>query len=152
MGQGNYGLAAHNFNDGVTGFSGLQQVINQNAPYISNGQLKGSSWLNGTSVLLANNKGLYQYEITGQDTVKNTDVSVLDPTKNAQLTIISCLFPSTQYRIITHADLKHTYTWENAPQSVVSRFNLQVYNTNARVSWWNPGVEEGANGDQGGTK
>lgn len=152
MGQGNYGLAAHNFNDGVTGFSGLQQVINQNAPYISNGQLKGSSWLNGTSVLLANNKGLYQYEITGQDTVKNTDVSVLDPTKNAQLTIISCLFPSTQYRIITHADLKHTYTWKNAPQSVFSRFNLQVYNTNARVSWWNPGVEEGANGDQGGTK
>ncbi|KDA51935.1 Sortase A, LPXTG specific [Leuconostoc mesenteroides subsp. cremoris T26] len=31
---------------------------------------------------------------------------MLNPTKKAQLTIISCLFPSTAYQIITHAELK----------------------------------------------
>lgn len=32
MGQGNYGLASHNFNDGKTGFSALQERLNQDAP------------------------------------------------------------------------------------------------------------------------
>ncbi|MGO2539398.1 MAG: class A sortase, partial [Leuconostoc mesenteroides] len=50
------------------------------------------------------------------------------------------------------AELKKTYTWRNAPEKLVSEFNLKVRNTNARVSWWNPGIEEGANGDAGGTK
>ncbi|MGO0154549.1 class A sortase [Leuconostoc mesenteroides] len=152
MGQGNYGLAAHNFNDGQTGFSALQQTTNNDSPYLQNGKLKGSSWLNGKSILLANGEGIYRYEITSQNTVLSTEVSVLNPTKEARLTIISCLFPSTTYRIITHAELKKTYTWDSAPEKLVSEFNLKVRNTNARVSWWNPGVEEGANGDAGGTK
>lgn len=152
MGQGNYGLAAHNFNDGQTGFSALQQTTNNDSPYLQDGKVRGSSWLNGKSVLLANSKGIYRYEITSQNTVESTEVSVLNPTKKAQLTIISCLFPSTAYRIITHAELKKTYTWRNAPEKLVSEFNLKVRNTNARVSWWNPGIEEGANGDAGGTK
>ena len=152
MGQGNYGLAAHNFNDGQTGFSGLQQETNHDTPYLQNGQLKGSNWLNGQKVLLANGQGIFDYKITGQTLVTPKEVSVLDPTKNAEVTIISCLFPSTNYRIITHAKLKNTYTWDNAPQQLVKEFNLKVKNTNAHVSWWNPGVEEGANGDKGGTK
>ncbi|GMA69202.1 hypothetical protein GCM10025879_04480 [Leuconostoc litchii] len=101
---------------------------------------------------MANSHGIYQYMITGQTTVTSTEVSVLNPTKKAQLTIISCLFPSTEYRIITHAELKKTYSWQNAPDKLIGEFNLKVRNTNARVSWWNPGVEEGANGDAGGTK
>jgi len=152
MGQGNYGLAAHNFNDGQTGFSGLQQETNHDTPYLQNGQLKGSNWLNGQKVLLANGQGIFDYKITGQTLVTSKEVSVLNPTKNAEVTIISCLFPSTNYRIITHAKLKKTYTWDNAPQQLVKEFNLKVKNTNAHVSWWNPGVEEGANGDKGGTK
>ncbi|EEJ42193.1 hypothetical protein HMPREF0555_1222 [Leuconostoc mesenteroides subsp. cremoris ATCC 19254] len=56
--------------------------------------------------MLANSKGIYRYEITSQNTVASTEVSVLNPTKKAQLTIISCLFPSTAYQIITHAELK----------------------------------------------
>ncbi|MGY3742426.1 class A sortase [Leuconostoc inhae] len=150
MGQGNYGLAAHNFNDGHTGFSALQESTNHNEPYLVNGQLRGSSWLNGQNVLLANQKGIYRYIIYGQSTVSATEVSILNPTKNAELTIISCLFPSTQYRIITHAKLQKAYTWDQAPARYVSEFNLNVRNTNARVNWWNPGVEEGANGNKGG--
>lgn len=152
IGQGNYGLAAHNFNDGHTGFSALQESTNHNAPYLVQGQLKGSTWLKGQNVLLANQKGIYQYVISGQTTVLAAQVSVLNPTKNAELTIISCLFPSTQYRIITHAKLQKTYTWEQAPATYVSEFNLNVRNTNAHVNWWNPGMEEGANGDKGGKK
>ncbi|AFS40601.1 MULTISPECIES: class A sortase [Leuconostoc gelidum group] len=150
MGHSNYGLAAHNFNDGHTGFSALQESTNRNEPYIVNGQLKGSSWLNGQDVLLANQKGIYRYIIYGQTTVSATEVSILNPTKHVELTIISCLFPSTQYRIITHAKLQKTYTWAQAPAKYVSEFNLNVRHTNARVNWWNPGIEEGANGNKGG--
>jgi len=152
MGQGNYGLAAHNFNDGKTGFSALQQETNHDSPYLQNNQLKGSNWLNGQSVLLANAQGIYEYKITGQTLVIPETVSVLNPTQQAEVTIISCLFPSTNYRIITHAQLNKAYTWQNAPENLVNEFNLKVRDTNARASWWNPGIEEGANGDKGGTK
>lgn len=152
MGQGNYGLAGHNFNDGKTGFSALQESNNRESPYLIKGQPEGSSWLNNKSVILANGTGLYIYEITGQTTVDKTQVSVLNPTENPTLTIISCLFPATQYRIITRAALKNTYTWQQAPDDLVRLFNLHVQDTNAHVDWWNPGTEEGANGDAGGTK
>ncbi|MCK8605666.1 class A sortase [Leuconostoc citreum] len=152
MGQGNYGIAAHNFNDGQTGFSSLQQETNHDFPYLNQGQLKGSNWLNGQTVLLANAQGIYDYRITGQTLVAPETVSVLNPTDDTKVTIISCLFPSTNYRIITHATLKRTYTWDNAPQHLAREFNLKVKNTNAHASWWNPGIEEGANGDKGGTK
>ncbi|MGR8774193.1 class A sortase [Leuconostoc citreum] len=150
MGKGNYGLAAHNFNDGTTGFSGLQQETNHDLPYLQNDKLKGSNWLNGKTVLLANAKGIYDYQITGQTLVTPDAVSVLNSNQSAEVTIISCLFPSTDYRIITHAKLRKTYTWGSAPQKLVKEFNLKVKNTNAHVAWWNPGVEEGANGDKGG--
>lgn len=152
MGRGNYGLAGHNFNDGHTGFSALQESANHDTPYISQGRLKGSSWLNGQTVLLANQQGIYEYIISGQTTVPLTQISILNPQKDAQLTIISCLFPSTTYRIITHAKLYKTYTWSQAPRRYVNEFNLKTHDTNARATWWNPGIEEGANGDKGGTK
>ena len=38
MGQGNYGLASHNFDDGLTGFSGLQQNYQDDEPYLVNGR------------------------------------------------------------------------------------------------------------------
>ncbi|MFL1696009.1 class A sortase [Weissella kandleri] len=152
MGQGNYGLAAHNFNDGQTGFSALQERLNQNQPYLQNGRLNGSSWLNGNKIYLANADGIYEYVIRGQKTVQKDDVGVLDSSQNAQLTIISCLFPSTEYRIVTSSDLVHNYSWEAAPKQVIGYFNLKVQNTHARADWYNPGTEEGANGDAGGTK
>ncbi|WP_367300905.1 class A sortase [Leuconostoc carnosum] len=152
MGKGNYGLAAHNFNDGRTGFSALQQSINHDNPYLVNGKLKGSSWMNDTTVLMANEHGIYRYMVMGQETVESSQVAILNPTVQPELTIISCLFPSTQYRIITHAHLVKSYAWQEAPKSDISEFNLKIRSTNARVNWWNPGIEEGVNGDAGGTK
>lgn len=152
MGQGNYGLAAHNFNDGHTGFSALQKNRSQNAPYLQNGQPGSSDWLQGQKVYLANGTHIYTYTITGQDLVKPSDVSVLNATKHAKLTIISCLFPDTNYRIITHATLTQSATWANASDRTVGYFDLTNQATNAHAAWFNPGTEEGVNGDAGGTK
>lgn len=152
MGQGNYGLAAHNFNDGKTGFSALQEKLDENAPYLVDGQTGTSDWLKNKPVYLANADGIYEYRITEQTTMVPTDVAVLNQTPNAQLTIISCLFPNINYRIITHADFVKHYSWQSAPKQMVGYFNLQVQNTNARADWFNPGTEEGANGDRGGAK
>ena len=145
MGQGNYGLASHNFNDGKTGFSALQERLNQDAPYLVDGQLKGSDWLNGQPIYMANRSGIYEYKVTGQSLVNKGDTDVLRQTQSPQLTIISCLFPSTQYRIITKASLDKKWEWHNAPDKVVHYFDLTVQKTNAHASWFNPGEEEGVN-------
>ncbi|WEV56638.1 class A sortase [Ligilactobacillus acidipiscis] len=152
MGVSNYGLASHNFYDGKTGFSPLQQNLEQDQPYIVNGKLHDNDWLNGERIYLANQKGIYEYRIVRQHIVKPTDVSVLNPTKKARVTIITCLYPSTQYRIITEGAIVKQYSWRKAPVKAVNYFDLTKQPTNARVDWFNPGTEEGSNGDAGGTK
>lgn len=59
---------------------------------------------------MANRAGIYQYKVTDQILVNKGDTDVLRQTQSPQLTIISCLFPSTQYRIITKVSLDKT--WE----------------------------------------
>lgn len=152
MGKGNYGLASHNFNDGRTGFSGLQQYLNEDKPYYKSGKTNHNNWLDGSRVYLANEQGIYAYSIFGQNTVAASDISVLNPTAKAHVTIISCLFPSIRYRIITQGRLQNTYSWRTAPSNVVHYFDLTVQKTNAHASWYNPGTEEGVNGDAGGTR
>ena len=152
MGESNYGLASHNFDDGLTGFSGLQQNYQDDEPYLVNGQRQTNDWLNHKAIYLANNHGIYEYRIKQQYLVKADDVHVLDPTKQPQVTIVTCLFPSTSYRIITVGNLKKSYAWDKAPTRVMGYFDLTKQKTNAHADWYNPGVEEGVNGDAGGTK
>lgn len=152
MGEGNYGLASHNFDDGLTGFSGLQQNYQNDSPYLVNGRRQKSNWLNKQAIYLANSDGIFEYRIKQQRLVKADDVSVLDPSQKAQVTIITCLFPSTAYRITTIGQLKKSYTWAKAPGRIINYFDLTKQKTNAHVDWYNPGVEEGVNGDAGGTK
>lgn len=152
MGSDNYGLASHNFYDGKTGFSPLQQNLKQDQPYIVNGKLHDNDWLNGEKIYLANQNGIYKYRIVRQHIVKPTDVSILNPTRRPRVTIITCLYPSTQYRIITEGTIVKKYSWQRAPAKVVNYFDLTKQPTNARVDWFNPGTEEGSNGDAGGTK
>ena len=152
MGQGNYGLASHNFDDGLTGFSGLQQNYQDDSPYLVNGQAQNNNWLNNQEIYLANSKGIYEYRIKQQRIVKADDISLLDPSQTAQVTIITCLFPSTAYRIITIGQLKKSYTWAKAPGHIINYFDLTKQKTNAHADWYNPGVEEGINGNAGGTK
>ncbi|OIL91836.1 hypothetical protein ATX43_08795 [Oenococcus oeni] len=68
------------------------------------------------------------------------------------LTIISCLFPNINYRIITRATLLVKYPVLKAPKDLLKVFDMRINQTNAHVNWWNPGQEEGSNGDMGGFK
>lgn len=145
MGEGNYVLAAHNFNDGKTGFSGLQEKVNENAPYLVNGSLGGSDWLNGQMIYLANGEHLYTYKITKQFATKVTDHKVSAQTSNKIITIVSCLFPNTHYRIITQGELISVSDWASASDTEVGLFDLNTKPTNAHADWFNPGEEEGNN-------
>lgn len=145
MGQGNYGLASHNFDDGMTGFSGLQQNYQRNEPYLVNGKTYDNDWLNDKPIYMANSQGVYEYRIEIQKLVDKNDVDILNNTKDPQVTIITCLFPDTNYRIITIGKLTHSYTWDNAPDDIVNYFNLEKQQTNAHTDWYNPGEEEGVN-------
>lgn len=116
FGEGNLVLAAHNYNDNHRGFSRLQQNTNQDAPYLVNDQRNSNNWLNGTEILIVNSDRIYVYSIDGQNTVRASDTSVLEQTTNRELNLITCLFPSDQYRIVTHANQTGSFTWEQAPQ------------------------------------
>lgn len=149
MGKGNYGLAAHNFNDGQTGFSPLQEYVNKNYPYINERKLGEDNWLNGEKIYLANDQGIYTYKIVKQTVVGKEDISVLNNTSKPRVTIISCLFPNTNYRIITSGKLVKYGSWSSEKKRIVQLFNLKNNNTNARANWYNSGMEEGSNGSKG---
>lgn len=134
MGQGNYTLAAHNWDNGYTAFSALQQKLNQNAPYYQNGQAGNSSWLNGQSIYLANGDGVFTYQITGQVGVDENDGSVLNPDDRdddkAKITIITCLFPDTTKRIITNAKFMKFESWADASNDEVGYFDTKKQKIN----------------------
>ena len=73
--------------------------------------------------------------------VKKGTVSVLNPTNQAKATIITFLFPSTDYRIITNASLVNSWNWQDVPDKVANYFDLTVQKTNAHANWYNPGTE-----------
>ncbi|MCK8616870.1 class A sortase [Fructobacillus sp. M158] len=135
MGQGNYTLAAHNWDNGYTGFSALQQKLKQNAPYEDdNGQLGQSDWLNGTVIYMANQNGVFRYKVTGQVTVDQNDGSVLNPDDRiagkAKLTIVTCLFPDTTKRIITNAKYVDFKSWDQVKSDEIGYFDLNKQKTN----------------------
>ncbi|MDF7636767.1 class A sortase [Leuconostocaceae bacterium ESL0958] len=134
MGAGNYTLAAHNWDNGYTGFSALQQKLKQNSPYLVDGQLKGSDWLNGKSIYLANDKGIYRYTVKDQTTVDQNQGEILDPNLRidgqAKLTIITCLYPDTTKRIITNAQYSGFTSWQKASDKEVGYFDLNKQKTN----------------------
>ncbi|MCO0831650.1 class A sortase [Fructobacillus sp. W13] len=135
MGQGNYTLAAHNWDNGYTGFSALQEKLKQNAPYEdAAGHLGTSSWLNGEYIYLANKNGIYRYKIVGQSTVDQDDGTVLSPDERinnkAKLTIVTCLFPDTTKRIITSAEYTDYHSWDKAKSAEVALFDLKKQKTN----------------------
>lgn len=154
--QSNYSLAAHNFNNHVTGFSPLQLTENRNAPYLTSSGTHDVHGLDGIKVYAADAQNLYVYKVVVQNTVYKDKVSVMDPAntvnKQPTITIISCLFPNINYRIITRAVLSQKYPLMQAPKALLRIFDMRVNQTNAHVNWFNPGQEEGANGAMGGFK
>lgn len=143
LGKGNVGIAAHNFNDGKTAFSALQQNKNRDYPYIYHHHILVNNWLNGNLVYVANANGIYVYKISRQELVSKYDVSILNTTKVPQLTLITCLYPNDHYKIVTKAFLIKKYNWQTAPDKAICPVDLMHKKTNAHVFWWNPGKEEG---------
>ena len=121
---GNFTLVAHNYNDGHTMFSALQQNANQDAPYLINGQRGNNDWLDGKKIYVAGESGIYEYIITGQSTVSENNTSILNGNQN-QIQIITCLFPSDHNRIVTRGKPVAKYMWDSAPADVVSLFDTQ---------------------------
>lgn len=149
MGQGNYALAAHNYDDGRTGFSPLQQYLNKNEPYLVDGKAQEDHWLDQQFIYLANDSGIYAYQIVKQFIVGMDNVHVLEDSEKPTVMIITCLYPNDFYRIVTVGNIKATYTWQNVPDTILNYFDLQVQSTNA-YGKQNPGIEEGTNGNAGG--
>lgn len=125
IGSGNYILVAHNYNDGKTMFSALQQNLNKDAPYLVNNSTQTNNWLSGKKVYVANDQGIYEYTIDDQKAIKGIDTSVRQNTEQAKLSIITCLFPSDQYRIDTEGTLTNYWSWSMAPQSVLQKINIK---------------------------
>lgn len=146
LGVNNYAIAAHSFNDAKTGFSALQQYRNNNEPYIKDGKNSSNDWLNGVKIFVANQKGIYEFKITDQILVDQDNTSVLDAGETPRLTLISCLFPDTEKRIITQAEFVSFNKWSKANKTEISYFDLRKQPTNARADWFNSGNEEGSNG------
>lgn len=119
MGNGNFVLVAHNYNDGKSMLGPLQQYINKDAPYLVNGKKQGNDWLNGVPIYLANDQGVFKYQINNQRTLDAKDTSIRRNTNQAELNVITCLFPSDQYRIDTHAKLVKQWNWSNVPNTVL---------------------------------
>lgn len=128
IGTGNFILAAHNYADGKTMFSALQQMANKDAPYLVNNQPGHNAWLNDAKIYLANDRGVYEYRIDDQYTVKKDDLSVLQNTDDAVLNIVTCLYPSDEYRIITHARLVKQWDWQTVPDHVLIAVGMGKYN------------------------
>lgn len=128
IGTGNFILAAHNYADGKTMFSALQQMANKDAPYLVNDQLGHNDWLNGSKLYLANDRGVYEYRIDDQYTVKKDDLNVLQNTDDAVVNIVTCLYPSDEYRIITHASLVKQWDWQTVPNRALIAIGAGQYN------------------------
>lgn len=130
FGVNNLVIASHNYSNGKTGFSPLQQNVNRNDPYIINGIAKTNHWLDSKPVYLANSQGVYVYQITEQHIAKLSNREPLNQSKHAELTLLTCLEPNDSFRLITKAKLTEAYPWNKAPKTIINYFNPEINQMN----------------------
>lgn len=130
LGLGNYIVVGHNLADGRSYFSPLQQNTNCNFPYLIHGHPQDNHWLNGKNIYVARQDHIYDFKITNQKAVLDTDMNILNDTHSPQITLITCLEPDDHYRIVTTGQLVKQWKWNDAPLKVVGLFDLkhQKYN------------------------
>ena len=160
------------------GFTNMQVDPHSQYPYVIDGQYQDNvDALNGTKVYLINDQGLYEYTVQKQKASDTNDATPMNPTLRSNgksmLTIISCIAPNIDTdRLVTVSELTNSWTLDKAPDDLLNMFDLTVQNTNARAAGWSdqavfPGLgelhpavenktwnilEEGANGNAGGTR
>lgn len=135
-------LAAHNYNDGVTAFSPLQEHINHNEPYLIDGEIFNNNWLKGRKIYIATSQNVYEYELGTQYLIDGNDLSITNTDTEWPLKLITCLYPSDKYRIVTPAKFINIYTWETVPTDILYLFDLSKQTTNIYNTQF-PGEEEG---------
>lgn len=132
LGVNNFIVVGHNYADGHSAFSALQENLNQDQPYLQKGQKSSDDWLNGQQIYVANKNNIYDFQIDRQYLIDESDQRVLQDSKQAEINLITCLEPSDQYRIVTHGVLKQKWNWEQAPLNIIDYFNLQKFQYNVK--------------------
>lgn len=132
IGQGNLILVAHNYSDGQTMFSALQQNMGQLEPYIIDGSLQNNYWLSNKPVYVATKERIYEYVIDHQEVISKNNVNIRTNTTSSIINIITCLEPEDNMRIVTFGKLNNQYTWQAAPISIVKYFDTDKYPFNVR--------------------
>lgn len=130
LGKGNFIVVGHNLANGYQYFSALQQNVNNNYPYLQNGQMSINKWLNGSHVYIATQNQIFDFEIDNQKTVKKDNYQILNDSNYPEINLITCLEPNDNYRIVTHGTLVNTWNWQNAPKKIVSYFDLNYHHYN----------------------
>lgn len=132
LGVNNFIVVGHNYTDGHSAFSALQENLNQDQPYLQKGQKSSDDWLNGQQIYVADKNNIYDFQIDRQYLIDESDQRVLQDSKQAEINLITCLEPSDQYRIVTHGVLKQKWNWKQAPLNIVDYFNLQKFQYNEK--------------------
>lgn len=129
-GYGNFIIVAHNYGDGKTMFSALQQYVWQDTPYLIGNKCHENNWLDGQHIYVATSQRIYDYVIQGQNIVKDNDLSIKQNLSGNEINVLTCLIPTDSYRIVTHGTLKRSWSWKQAPQSVLIDFDLNHFHYN----------------------
>lgn len=124
MGQGNLILVAHNYTDGKTVFSPLQQTSGQNYPYLIGRRTQDNHWLDNKKIYTANQNGFYEYTIDTQKTIPEYALDVRNDSVNSQINVITCLSPDSSFRIVTHGNKTNQWNYSNVPTQIANYFNL----------------------------
>ncbi|HBI2156048.1 TPA: class A sortase [Listeria monocytogenes] len=91
MGKGNYPLAGHHMRDESMLFGPIMKVKK------------------GDKIYLTDLENLYEYTVTETKTIDETEVSVIDNTKDARITLITCDKPTeTTKRFVAVGELEKT--------------------------------------------
>lgn len=112
-------LVGHNYGDGRRMFSPLQEGVNQDDSYFKNNEAVKNEWLKGEQAYVATKDGIFVYTIDYQKAVRETDTTARKETKNKVLTLITCLEPDDDHRIVTRANLSMSCAWNTASPQIL---------------------------------
>lgn len=112
-------LVGHNYGDGRRMFSPFQDGVNQSGDYFKNGRPVKNRWLDGRQVYLATRTGIDVYTIKWQKAVRDNDLSARKETSEKVITLVTCLEPDDDYRIVTRAELSAQCPWQSTSEKVL---------------------------------
>lgn len=104
MGQGNFSLASHNFNNDIVLFSPLRHVQK------------------GDKVYTTDRQYIYVYQVNKKYYVRPTQTEVIDSGKEAMITLLTCSMDGLT-RLIVQGPLVQKIPWKAAPKSIIDLFH-----------------------------